>query len=156
MYTYVCIICLKSTSLNFINSCSSYPSGVHNCSLPSTYCFNFSLFLSTFLIIMKTQPHISLPFISSCKQIKAINNAARTYSSTVQKYKLFQCDSAIPSSGRRAELNYFHVEVNTGAAKSNTAAGVVDRKSILGNRKQQECAVQHTTIRSFRAPYKTG
>jgi hypothetical protein len=104
---------------------------------------------------MKTQLHISLPFISSCKQIKAINNAARTNSSTVQKYKLFQSDSAIPSSGRRGELNYFHVEVSAGAAKTKRAAGIVDRKSILGNRKQ-ECAVQHTTIRSFRAPYNTG
>jgi hypothetical protein len=95
---------------------------------------------------MKMLLHILLPFISSCKQIKAINNAARTNSYTVQKYKLFQRDSVIPSSGRRGELNYFHVDASTGAAKTNRAAGEVNRKSVLGNSKHQECAVQHTTI----------
>lgn len=78
------------------------------------------------------QLHILLPFISSCKQIKAINNAARTNSSTVQKYKLFQRDGVILSSGRRGDVNYFHVDVGTGVAKKNRIAGKVDRKTILG------------------------
>jgi hypothetical protein len=45
LYTYLRIICLKSTSLNFIKSCRAFPYEVHNYSLAFTYCIILSAFL---------------------------------------------------------------------------------------------------------------
>jgi len=53
----------------------------------------------------------------------------------------FNTTALYPPPGGEGSLIIFTWGVSTGAAKANIAAGIVDRKSILENRKQQEFAV---------------